>query len=100
LTAPVTLTLTAEAMDLDGTVTCVEFYNGATLLTSAVSSPYSATWSISAAGVYTVTAIAYDELGANTVSAPIIATIVEPVAGQGSPEAPAGLRAYLPLVIQ
>ena len=40
-TAPATINLTATAADSDGTVSKVEFYNGATLLGTATTAPYS-----------------------------------------------------------
>jgi predicted phage tail protein len=61
--------LTATASDTDGSVAKVEFYSGATLLGTDTSSPYSFTWSSVPAGTYSLTAVAYDNLGAKTTSA-------------------------------
>ncbi|MDH4276159.1 MAG: Ig-like domain-containing protein, partial [Gammaproteobacteria bacterium] len=69
--APATLTLTANAADSDGTVSKVEFYNGVTLLGTATTAPYTYAWSNVAAGNYTLTAKAYDNLGASTTSSPV-----------------------------
>jgi chitinase len=55
--------LAATASDTDGTVTKVEFFNGATKLGEDLSAPYSFTWSSVAAGTYTLTARATDNLG-------------------------------------
>ena len=62
------MTLSATASDSDGTISKVEFYNGATLLGTDTTSPYSFTWSSVAAGTYTVKAVAYDNSGASASS--------------------------------
>jgi len=67
--APASITLNANAADADGTVSNVQFYNGATLLGSDASSPYSYTWTSIAAGTYSITAIATDDRGGKTTSA-------------------------------
>ena len=72
-TAPATIPLTATAADSDGTVSKVEFYNGATLLGTSLTVPYSYSWSGVAAGSYTLTAMAYDNQGA--VSTSVAATV-------------------------
>jgi hypothetical protein len=69
--APVTLQLTASASDYDGTVTNVEFYAGTTKLGATATSPYSVLWTIPASGSYQLTAVATDNQGATTVSAPV-----------------------------
>ena len=69
--APVTLQLTASASDSDGTVTKVEFYAGTTKLGETATSPYSVLWTIPASGSYQLTAVATDNQGASTVSAPV-----------------------------
>ncbi|MBM4148578.1 MAG: hypothetical protein FJ224_05995 [Lentisphaerae bacterium] len=68
-TAPASITLTADASDTDGTVTKVEFFNGATLLGEDTASPYGYDWSNVTAGSYTLTARATDNVGAMTTSA-------------------------------
>jgi photosystem II stability/assembly factor-like uncharacterized protein len=65
---PATITITATASDGDGSVANVEFYNGTTLLGSSATAPYSFTWSGVTVGSYTITAKAYDNLGATTTS--------------------------------
>jgi Galactose oxidase-like, Early set domain/Bacterial Ig domain len=72
-TAPATVNLAATASDADGTVTKVEFYNGTAKLGEDLTAPYSFTWSGVAAGTYTLTARAVDNLGgAGTSSASTI----------------------------
>src|SRR6185437_5724748 len=49
-TAPASITIAASAMDMTGTITSVQFFNGATLLGTSTTSPYSFTWTNVAAG--------------------------------------------------
>ena len=74
-TAPATITLTANASDVDGTITTVGFYNGATLLGSDTSSPYAYTWTNVAAGSYNLTARATDNGGLISTSAVVAITV-------------------------
>jgi len=61
---PATISIGANASDPDGTITRVDFYQGATLLGSRTAAPYAITWSGVAAGTYSLTAQAVDNLGA------------------------------------
>jgi Bacterial Ig domain len=61
--------LAATASDTDGTVTKVEFFDGATKLGEDTTAPYGFTWSGVTAGTYTLTARATDDLGGTTTSA-------------------------------
>ena len=72
---PATVTLAASATDSDGTVSKVEFYNGSTLLGSAVAVPYSYTWSNVLPGSYSLKARAYDNQGATSDSSPVSLTV-------------------------
>jgi hypothetical protein len=74
-TQPATVNLAATASDADGTVTKVEFFNGAAKLGEDTSAPYSFTWSGVAAGTYTLTARATDNLGAITSSSAATITV-------------------------
>jgi hypothetical protein len=74
-TAPASLTLTANASDVDGSVSKVQFFAGATLLGQSTIAPYSLAWSNVAAGNYTLTAVATDNLGATATSAPIAISV-------------------------
>jgi chitinase len=78
-TAPATITLSATASDSDGTVSKVEFFQGTTLITTVTTSPYTATWSNVATGVYSLTAKATDNLNATTTSTPISITVNPPI---------------------
>ncbi|MBA3638841.1 MAG: metallophosphoesterase, partial [Acidobacteria bacterium] len=74
-TAPATINLTASAADSDGTVASVAFYAGATLIGTDTSAPFAATWSGAAAGSYSLTARATDNVGAVTTSAAVAITV-------------------------
>jgi len=76
-TAPASVSLAATAIDTDGVINRVEFYNGATLLGTDTSSPYSYTWLTVAAGTYTLTARVYDDDNAQDVS-PSVTIVVHP----------------------
>jgi hypothetical protein len=78
-TAPASFTISATASDSDGTVARVDFYAGSTLIGTDTSSPYSISWSNVAAGVYTLTAVAWDNAGASTTSAARSITVNNPV---------------------
>lgn len=81
--APATVQVTANASDLNGTVTRVEFYSGGTLLFTDTTPSYGTTWTNLPAGVYTVYARAYDNQGASSTTAPVRFTV--------NPPAPAGI---------
>jgi len=59
-TIPASITINATASETGGSISKVEFYNGATLLNSDNTSPYSYTWTGVTAGTYSITAKAYD----------------------------------------
>lgn len=66
-----TITITADATDADGTITKVEFYQGATKLGEDATSPYSYTWTSVPAGTYNITSKAWDNDGASRSSSSI-----------------------------
>jgi hypothetical protein len=73
-----TITVSANASDLDGSVGQVQFFNGSALLGTSTTSPYNFTWSSVPAGTYTITAIATDNLGAKTTSASVKVIVNQP----------------------
>ena len=78
LIQPKAMTLVATAGDADGTVTNVAFFNGASLLGSAVSglgNSYTLTWSNAPPGSYSLSASATDNLGATSLSAAALITV-------------------------
>jgi hypothetical protein len=70
-TTPVNLTITADAMDLDGTVTKVEFYDGAQKLGQDTNSPYSFAWNGVPAGDHVLSAVATDNSANFSTSMPV-----------------------------
>jgi chitinase len=73
-TAPASITINAAATD-NGSVSKVDFYNGATLLGTDTSSPYSFSWANVAAGTYALTTKATDNQGAVGTSAVVNITV-------------------------
>jgi uncharacterized repeat protein (TIGR02059 family) len=75
-----TITLEAIASDPDGSISKVEFYNGAVKLVELTAAPYIYTWKDVAAGNYSITAVAMDNLNASTTSLPLefeVGTIIK-----------------------
>lgn len=79
--APASIQLQATASDSDGTVTQVAFYSNGALLATDTTSPYSYLYTGVAAGSYTLTAIATDNLGATKTSDGVPITVTSPAAG-------------------
>ncbi len=67
-TEPAAITIEATTSDSDGTVTKVDFYNGANYLGSDSTLPFAFTWTNVPAGNYTITAKATDNSGLSTIS--------------------------------
>jgi Big-like domain-containing protein len=77
-TAPASVTVTATAADADGTVSKVDFFDGATLAASATAAPYSATLANLQPGTHVLTARATDNLGVSTTSAAVTVRVDAP----------------------
>jgi chitodextrinase len=74
--APATITVSAKALDTDGAIAKVEFYNGTTLLKSDITSPYSFPGLMLPAGTYYLKAKATDNFGLSTTSAIIKVSVL------------------------
>ena len=70
------ITINATATDADGTISRVDFYNGATLLATVNAAPYTYTWVSPAVGSYALTAKATDNGNASTTSAIVNVSVV------------------------
>jgi hypothetical protein len=81
-TSPASVTITANANDADGAISKVEFYNGGTLLNSDNTAPYSYAWTNIAAGTYMITAKAYDNVNASTMSLAVTIQVNVPPVNQ------------------
>ncbi len=69
------LAATATTPVACGVISRVEFYNGATLLNSTATAPYTYTWGSVPTGAYSLTAKAYDSRGLTVTSAVIPVTV-------------------------
>ncbi|MEO6994211.1 MAG: tandem-95 repeat protein, partial [Lacunisphaera sp.] len=76
--APATLTLTASAVDADGTIAHVDFYQGSALIGQGINPPYQISTSTLFAGSYVFSAKAYDNSGAITTASGVTVTIMNP----------------------
>jgi len=66
-TSPASIALAASASDSDGTISRVDFYDGATFLGSATTPPYTLSWTDVPEGAHSLTAVAVDnQLGSTT----------------------------------
>jgi len=74
-TAPASIPITASASESGGSISKVEFFNGATLLGTATSSPYTFTWASVPAGTYSLTAEAFDASGTTATSSAVSVTV-------------------------
>jgi hypothetical protein len=77
-TAPASIIINANAEDDDGTVSKVDFYNGADLIGSDDTAPYSFEWTNVVAGSYALIAKATDNSDLTTASTPINVIVNEP----------------------
>ena len=102
--APATITIEADASDADGTVTLVEFFNGATKLGEDSSAPYSFAWTSVFSGSYSLTAKATDNALTTTTSTAINVTVtnidnVAPSVAITSPSNNAAVAPAVPLTL-
>jgi len=83
-TAPAAISITANADDTDGSISKVEFFNGTVKVGEKTSSPWSIGWNNVAAGNYSLTALATDNLNAKTTSSSVSITVndLPPVVNQ------------------
>jgi len=83
VTAGSTITLTATATDADGTVSGVQFYNGATLLGSGTQagSTFTYSWVGVPAGSNSITAVATDNSAATTTSTVVTVNTIPTISG-------------------
>src|SRR5207248_7997770 len=92
--APAIINLGANATDADGSIAKVEFFAGATLIGSVTTPPYAVTWSNAAAGNYSLTAKATDNLGASATSSAVSVSVVANATPTVSITAPSGGGTY------
>ncbi len=81
-TVPAALPITASAFDFDGTIDKLELFTGPVKLGEASASPYTFFWTNPGCGPFQFTAVATDNRGTTTLSAPVgilIAALPHPV---------------------
>jgi len=94
LAAPANVTIRASATD-DGTVTNVQFLIGTTVLTNKTAAPFFAVTNSLAAGSYTLSAIASDNLGAKATNTTSLSVVTPLALTSSSPQlSAAGFRLY------
>ncbi len=69
------ITITASASDLDGNIASVAFYDGAVLLGTENTAPYSFDWPNAGVGTHSITAVATDNAGGQTTSGVVTVTV-------------------------
>lgn len=72
------VSLAATATDADGSVAGVEFFANGVSVGSDASVPYAATWTPTVPGAYVLTAVATDNEGSTTTSAPVNVMVTSP----------------------
>jgi|GEM_PF-3429088 len=72
------IAISANATDIDGTISKVEFFNGTTKLGEDLTSPYGYTWTNVQAGSYSITAKATDNENATSISSAISVVVNNP----------------------
>jgi len=73
--APATISLSASARDVDGSVGSVAFYQNGKLIGADGTAPYAIQWTNVMGGNYTLTAVATDNVGATTTSNAVKITV-------------------------
>ncbi|MEY2409428.1 MAG: hyaluronate lyase, partial [Verrucomicrobiota bacterium] len=76
--APAEVLVGADAQDPDGTIVAVEFFSGTTKLARITTPPYRTVLSHLSAGAYNVNAVAIDNSGAMSTSAPVAFAVYLP----------------------
>jgi len=79
------ITITSNASDVDGSVSKVEFFQGAIKLGEDLTSPFEYKWLAVPVGTYSLTVKATDNAGLTTVSSPVTITVNPVVVNQNVP---------------
>ena len=77
-TSPASITVNASASDADGAIIKVEFFQGNIKIGEKITAPYSITWKEVPEGIYSLTAVATDNVNTKTVSTAVSITVVKP----------------------
>jgi endoglucanase Acf2 len=79
------IVLGANAIDLDGSISLVEFFDGANKIGEATAAPFTLTWATGSIDNHSITAKATDDAGASTISAAITVVITSAPSCEGGP---------------
>ena len=96
------LTIAADAAAIQGTIQNVQFFVNGSLLSKATTAPYIAPWNPGSPGIYTLTAVATDDAGNQTISAPVTLTYTgnaPPVVALSTPAVGSSVVAGSPLAL-
>ncbi|WP_282031039.1 glycosyl hydrolase [Winogradskyella eximia] len=74
------ITISVTVTDLDGTITLVEFYDGATKIGESLTAPFNFVWSGATVGAHQISAVATDNGGAQSTSQSVNITVNEVMA--------------------
>jgi Bacterial Ig domain len=78
------LTINANATSPSGTISSVQFFENGIPIATTTTPPYTATFTPLSAGVFTITAVATDNSGETTTSAPVVIESLPATGGLGS----------------
>jgi hypothetical protein len=84
--APAAIAVSVNATDSDGTIAKVELYSNGTKIGEDNTAPYSFDWKDVPFGKYTLTAKAFDNTGASSLSTPVGITVTDIVNGSEEDE--------------
>ncbi|MBU2567032.1 right-handed parallel beta-helix repeat-containing protein, partial [Patescibacteria group bacterium] len=87
-TSPASIMINAQATDLDGTISRVDFYRGTQKIGEDTTAPYSYDWQNVGAGEYHISAVAIDNQGEMTGSEAIHVVVNQPTAPTPEPPQP------------
>jgi hypothetical protein len=76
ITINATQTIRATASSANGTVASVQFFANGAPIGTASAAPFDVTWTPTVAGTYRLTAVATDNIGTQTTSAPVTVLVV------------------------
>lgn len=85
-TAPAAIAVSVNATDSDGSIAKVELYSNGTKIGEDNTAPYSFDWKDVPFGKYTLTAKAFDNTGASSLSTPVGITVTDIVNGSEEEE--------------
>jgi hypothetical protein len=83
-TVSTSVTISANATATSGTISSVQFYENGISVATVTTPPYTTSFTPLSAGIYSITAIATDNAGETTTSAPVVIEALPAVGGLGT----------------